>query len=251
LARSPARSGFYWQGAPATLSVWKPDHEQAAMNFRERIRDIVVERRIPNLAHFTLLSNLPGIVRNGLLCRADLLAGRGNAMPSAVYRLDEQDAAVSVSVTAINFRMFEGKRKASRTDRWVVLLLDPSILWTHDCRFFSLNAAKNEMKHHRGRLDGPWAFERMFADDAQPFQYVGASYREETGIPHCLTTRAEAEVQVFGTIMPTSILEAWVETNGQARIVEEEFAKIGDGREREVTARPFVPRFYNRFDEWG
>jgi hypothetical protein len=201
--------------------------------------------------HFTLLSNLPGIVANGLLSRAELLADRSDGIVSATHRLDGEISAVSVSVSAMNWAMFQSKRNANGRAAWVVLLLDPSIFWTKPCRFLSLNAAKSSMKNHRGRLDGPRGFAQMFSDDARPATFVGPDYRRSTQIPDCLTTRPEAEVQVFSEIPPTTILEAWVETADHGSLVNDELAKIADGRDRIVNVRPFAPRFSNQFSHWG
>lgn len=221
------------------------------MGFRDQIRQEAISRRIPYLAHFTQMSNVPSIIENGLLSRADLLAGGVDSMASAQYRLDDEDGALSVSVTAMNYEMFKAKQKAAGRAAWVVLLLDRSILWTHACKFLFANAARNEMKRHRGRLDGPWAFSRMFSDELRPRRFSGTSYRAETCIPECLTTRPEAEVQVFGAVPATAILHAWIDRHDHAGLVQEQLSRILDGRERTVTVQEFAPRFANDFAQWG
>jgi hypothetical protein len=221
------------------------------MDFRGRIRQEAAARGIQCAVHFTQLTNLPGIVANGLLSRVELIADRSDGVVSATNRLDGEISAVSVSVSAMNWAMFQSKRSANSGAAWVVLFLDPSIFWTKPCRFLSLNAAKSSMRNHRGRLDGPWAFSEMFSNEARPTGFEGPDYRKATQIPDYLTTRPEAEVQVFSQIPPSAILEAWVETEDIGRQVDDELAKIGDGRDRTVNVGPFAPRFSNDFSHWG
>jgi len=220
------------------------------MGYREDIRHEAALRGIQYLVHFTQFGNLPSIVTHGLLSRADLLARGFGAFASASHRLDEEYEAISVSISAINNAMFKAKQKTCVRTNWVVLLLDPSILWTHNCRFCSRNAAKQTMMGHRGRLDGPWGFRQMFLDETSHPQFQGASYRTETGIPDCLTTHPDAEVQVFGPIPPESILCARVERRNLAEAVQAELNRL-PGPERDVHVQEFKPRFWNDHSAWG
>jgi hypothetical protein len=219
------------------------------MHFREQIRHEAVRRDIQYLVHFTQVWNLPSIVTHGLLSRAELRARGLNALARDRFRLDERDEAISVSISAINHRMFRAKQKSGERTAWIVLLLDPSILWTHRCRFNWCNAAKTEMKAHRGFLGGPWGFDQMFSEAPHP-QFEGTSYRVETGIPNYLTTRPDAEVQVFEAIAPQAILHAWVDRLDLAHDVQAELNRLS-GQERDVCVGEFVPRFSNGYSEWG
>lgn len=219
------------------------------MHYAEQIRERVERRDIQHLVHFTQVRNLASIVTNGLLSRAELLARGLDAFASDSYRLDEKDEAISVSVSAINWEMFKAKQKTFGRTAWIVLLLDPSILWTHDCRFCSRNAASREMRDHRGRLDGLWGFAQMFSDNPPP-AFQGSSYRTDTGIPHSLTTRPDAEVQVFGAVAPEAILHAWLDRLNLANAVQAELNRL-PGQERDVSVREFVPRFSNGYSVWG
>ena len=154
-----------------------------------------------------------------------------------------------MSVSALNHQMFAAKREASGRSDWVVLSLHPSILWTHNCRFCWRNAAKKEIVDHRGRMDGAWAFDRMFADNG-PQRFVGDSYRMETQIPNCLTTSSDAEIQVMEPIAPAHIIAAWVSEAALAPSVQGHLNLL-DGPERDVVVQDFAPRFVNGFDQWG
>lgn len=217
----------------------------------DKIRAEAVRRGIPYLMHFTQVSNLPGIVRDGLLSRAAILQNEIVARASAEHRLDGADEAVSVSISAMNYDMFQSKRRDAGNRQWVVLLLDPSVLWTHSCRFLNENAARKSMKDATGFRGGPWAFEQMFLEEVIPSRFKGQSYRQETGIPDHFTTLPAAEVQVFERIAPEAIIQAWADTLATGQWVDRQLKAIPDGRSRDVTVMPFAPRFRNDYASWG
>lgn len=214
------------------------------------MREASRRRGIPFLMHFTQVVNLPSIMRHGIVARSDMAEQEIDGFGSARHRLDDRDDAVSVSVSAFNPEMFAAKRRMSGNAPWVILLLDPLTLWTHRCWFHARNAATNEMKYHRGRLDGPWAFERMFSEEFRHHRFDGDLYRQETGIPDFLPTRPDAEVQVFDPIEPTSIIHAWTDRLDIGQAVQEELNSL-PGVERDVTVGEFTPRFDNGFSRWG
>lgn len=193
--------------------------------YQDNIRLIAEDREVDVLLHFTQATNLPGILHHGLLPRTEL-AAPGYAA-SARYRLDDTPEAVSVSISRVNEGMFASKRAKSGHRDWVVLVLSPVILWTHSCRFCWRNAAKKAVKDHRGRRDGPWAFNEMF---------VGSDQARD-GLARCFPTDPEAEVQVFEPIAAEYILGAVVGRPGMVDAVQE----LLDGR---LEDRPVV------VDDW-
>ena len=169
-------------------------------NYRADIRSRAKDREVQFLFHFTQSANLPGIVKHGLMSRKKLGGPEYSVYASDQYRLDENEDAVSVSISRVNEAMFASKRRKSGHSNWAVLVLSSEILWTYDCRFCWTNAAKKQIKNHRGWRGGPWAFNEMFAgDDAV-----------RSGLERCYPTDAEAEVQVLETIASKYILGAIV-----------------------------------------
>lgn len=217
-------------------------------SYQDQIRIAAQKRRVGCLLHFTPLPNLASIVEHGLLSRETQLAKEAFGYTSSAHRLDENHSATSISVSAINHDMFVSKRKDSGRGDWVVLWLSSEILWTHSCRFYARNAARREMRDHRGFLGGPWAFQEMFSESTTR---VGS--REEHGLPSVLTTHPDAEVQVLGPISPSLILGAWVSQPSQQKDVALQLAclTLKDGLEREVVVRDFSPRFVVGADAWG
>lgn len=135
-----------------------------------RRRDDIIAREIESrdircLLHFTQGSNLPSILQHGILSRTEMHA-RGIAYaPSDTTRLDEEDGAISVSFPAFNFEMWQGKRARNPQATWVFLLLDPSLLWRRECRFYDANPASSYIKKSWGRQFGSTSsFEQVFRD---------------------------------------------------------------------------------------
>jgi hypothetical protein len=218
--------------------------------YRDKIREIAAHRGIDCLFHFTPAPNVPGIIEHGLLCRTHLSTVGLSAYTSIDHRLDGEDQAISVSISAINHKMFQAKRTASGRADWIVIILCASILWTHECRFYPRNAARREMLDHRGFLGGPWAFSEMFSQTSSPRGFTGVSYRMDTGIPDALTTYSDAEIQVLEPISPDYVVGAWTSDVPLAEIVQNSLNEL-DGPERDVLVRDFSPRFVNEFDAWG
>lgn len=171
------------------------------MSYQAEIQSVAVDRGVSFLLHFTQTYNLPGILKHGILPRRDLDEPEYLAFASDRYRLDDNDNAVSVSISRVNERMFVAKRHKSGHSNWVILVLSPEILWTHICQFCWRNAATNEIKNHRGWRGGPWAFAEMFAGGKEA----------RSGLPDNYPTDREAEVQVLERIAPKYILGAVVD----------------------------------------
>lgn len=220
------------------------------ISYRQKIRAKADCRGVDYLYHFTPAPNVPSIFKNGLLAKALFPTHGVCGYTSASHRLDGNYEACSVSISAINHSMFAKKRVDSGRADWVVLALCPSILWTHECRFFSRNAAKREMLNHGGFLGGPWAFDQMFEDTSSCTTFQGASYRNETGIPDALPTYSDAEVQVLEPISPKYLLGGWANDVKLAEILKVNLSSMG-GPERGVIIRDFSPRFMNGYDCWG
>jgi hypothetical protein len=167
-------------------------------NYLVNIRSIAEAREVCYLFHFTQIANLSGIMKHGLLSRQKLTELEYLAYTSDKYRLDDNVDAISVSVSRVNKKMFASKRDKNGHNDWVILVLSSKILWTHKCRFCWCNAAKKEIKNHRGFRDGPWAFNKMFTGS------------NRSGLEKCEPTDQEAEVQVLESIASKYILGAIV-----------------------------------------
>lgn len=197
-------------------------------NYRADIRSRTKDREVDFLFHFTQSANLPGIVRHGLMSRRNLGGTEYSVYASDQYRLDENEDAVSVSISRVNEAMFASKRRKSGHSSWAVLVLSSEILWTYDCRFCWANAAKKQIKNHRGWRGGPWAFDEMFAGDNAV----------RSGLERCHPTDPEAEVQVLETIASKYIIGAIVDRPEMVGSVEATLKGLPGGP-RQVLVRTF------------
>lgn len=170
------RNGLFTSAAvPARL-----DGQSAA------IRASVEKRGITSVLHFTRLENLRSILSLGLLTRDKLHLCPG----AAINDLERYDGtnAVCASIGFPNYRMFYRLRCNDRGAEWIVLKLNPSVLWEARCAFCATNAAnavisRIPIEQRRGLR----AFETLFED------YVGKS-RRSLSIPDSYPTNPQAEV---------------------------------------------------------
>ena len=152
-----------------------------------------VERRgITKVLHFTHIDNLPLILQKGILTRGSLTE------PPAKFndevRLDGHLDATCLSISFPNSKMFY-KCRMNRTGDWVLLSLDPRILWEKSCSFYKCNAASASVSSlDPSTLTGLQAFNEMFYETPEP------DTRENNNLTPCYTTDVQAEVLVFDDI---------------------------------------------------
>ena len=182
-----------------------------------KIRNAAGARGITALYHFTPLANLASILANGLISRRILDEHAAEYIYTDGWRNDGQLGAVSLSIHTINQSMFSKKLRGSCCS-WAILEVDASVLWTHPCLFNWRNAASSEMKGHTGFKGGPWAFDRMFTDEAS--RDPDRTLREIHGTPDNLPTYNDAEVQVLAPIAPELIRDVTVKAEGDRAAAE-------------------------------
>ncbi|MCL6608945.1 MAG: DUF4433 domain-containing protein [Geminicoccaceae bacterium] len=137
---------------------------------REEIRGIVRRRGVERLVHFTPRNNLASIGTVGLLARSELEESGVPYRYTDSQRLDRRREWISLSISFPNDKMFFSKRPSMLdVGDWVLLEIDPRVLWERDCLFFSTNAAS---KCFHGipdeELRSPSALEKMFAGARSP-----------------------------------------------------------------------------------
>lgn len=205
-----------------------------------KIQKIVENRGISCLLHFTRLENVPSIARHGLLPQGVLLSRGISFISNDKRRLDGQRGAVCVSISWPNYKMFYRYRNANPGAKWVVLSINPSVLWEYDCAFCIENAASNRVRSiplaDRKRVS---AFEALFADhDFYP-------ERLRLMIPARFPTNPQAEILVYGEIPVTAIQKVYINSRSDFQELQEIFkdAKVWV----DVNSMFFQPRRDHKF----
>ncbi|WP_308622526.1 DarT ssDNA thymidine ADP-ribosyltransferase family protein [uncultured Enorma sp.] len=179
---------------------------QTALRRREEIEKIIQDRGIKKLYHFTQAKNLNSIFERGILSRNTIYNLRIDAAVNDNERWDRHTDAISVSISGPNYQRLyalkKGKQNRGETcpgDTFVLLELDPSLLYELDCAFYPTNAASNRVRHaSKTEFQGAQALENMFADGV-PCP-AGTYSRAKWNLDSCETSDPQAEVLVFETI---------------------------------------------------
>lgn len=159
----------------------------------KELQNILKERNINCLVHFTKLSNLDSILKHGLMPRNEL---ENKGIPfnyNDKMRLDKTNA-ICTSIEFPNYKMFYKYRNADSNNKWAVIKINASVLYELDCAYCFSNATSNLMSsiplNKRKTLD---SFKTLFYDTC------GIS-RLTLNIPDNYTTNPQAEVLVMECI---------------------------------------------------
>lgn len=191
------------------FTIIKSQPKKVLNKEQQKIKDIVLKRNIENLIHFTPFENLESILRHGLVPISVIERMGYKATYTDSNRLDDEKDAVSLSISFPNYRYFYtlSQNRFPYKD-WVVIELEPDILWEKDCAFCKTNAANINMRNipyiYR---KGAENLEELFADN------VFKVNREKLSIPKNYTTDPQAEVLVYGIISPKYIKAVYYNNN--------------------------------------
>ena len=201
--RKAAEQGV--EAAKGALDLWPSVRKTS-------IQNIVKERSVRHILHFTRLENVKGIVENGLIPRAELDSSSYSFIHNDPKRLDNTPTASSLSISWPNYRMFYSYRDEDFEGGWVVLSFKPDVLWDFDCAFCFTNAASASMRSISAEdKKTVAALESMFSERKN---YPA---RSTLGIDESFPTDPQAEVLLFGVIPSSYIDTVFVPTAGVAQ----------------------------------
>ncbi|HQW82024.1 MAG TPA: DarT ssDNA thymidine ADP-ribosyltransferase family protein [Pseudomonadota bacterium] len=170
---------------------------------KDALRQIVQEIRVPYVLHFTQAQNLPSIMSKGIFP-----VSRSSELPvlpkvNDLLRLDGHEDGVSASIGFPNCQMFYKYRITDPTTDWVVLVMNPRILWEKDCAFCKHNAADSRISSRSlEELKGPDSLKGLFAE------LEGLPSRADQRLKSYDPTDVQAEVLIFDIIEPALIAGA-------------------------------------------
>lgn len=128
------------------------------------IENIIKNRGIRFLVHFTQITNLGSVLDNGLYSIDDIENDIVDAFVNDELRLEGIRNGICLSVSFPNSLMFFSFRQRVQQD-WCVLVLDIDLILDKECLFFDTNAANTKFKFiNFETLKLPKTFEGMFAD---------------------------------------------------------------------------------------
>lgn len=183
------------------ISTYKEEEWQSNDEFGNEtcedigLKEFVLGRKIDYLVHFTRVENLRSILSRGLRTRENIITNGIDSVFNDEHRLDGQEDSISCSIAFPNYKMFYRLQAENPHAEWVVLLLDPSLLWEKDCAFSVTNAASSGVS--RIPID-----ERKGVKALNPlFNNIdGKTPRRLLGIPEKYPTDPQAEVLVLEDI---------------------------------------------------
>lgn len=189
-------------GAQSKFSAICPEcgNLESEAERKNAIKKIVEERNISYLFHFTRLQNLDGILEHGIYPHSRL-----EELPNTVAindhgRWDHHPDSISLSICFPNHLMFFKYRIKSEDD-WVVLVINPSVLWESKCAFCKHNAADGRISCLPvDRVNDHNALSEMF-DEIE-----GHRSRKDQKLKPCDPTDPQAEVLTFALVLPEKIL---------------------------------------------
>lgn len=231
------------EGPPASMSLLS-DAERAE---RARIREYCQKREIRSLYHFTPSQNLESILKFGLMPREELDRGGFSYEKTDQNRMDGALGALSLSISFPNYLMFYKKRddfkkrEEGKEQVWVVIEIEPKVLWEKDCEFFQTNAASRQFadrKKESRRLEG---LSGLFIE-----KHPKGVSRESLIIPSSHPTDPQAEVLVYGKIEPSIFKCLHVEKKRELN----EIKKRVENQNIKLEISPFLFRPRNDYPYW-
>ncbi|HBO4309895.1 TPA: DUF4433 domain-containing protein [Pseudomonas aeruginosa] len=170
---------------------------------RQAVHTHATRLAVPKLVHFTRVANLPSIMQHGLYPMSEIDEIGVEPEINDNLRLDGHLDGISLSIAFPNCRMFYRLRQENPTVDWVVLSIDPSVLWMKDCAFCRHNAADNRISQQPlEQLKSVDAFRAMYEE------IEGLEPREDQRLYAYDPTDVQAEVLVFDVIEPHYIIGA-------------------------------------------
>ncbi|MBR6089084.1 MAG: DUF4433 domain-containing protein [Anaerolineaceae bacterium] len=174
----------------------------------KNIRQLIKKNRISCLTHFTHIDNLRSILEFGILPLSILESNKtfANVRKTSVSLPREWHGLVPLNISFPDYKLFN-QMQNHQSSEWVVLLIDPAILYNFPCYFFPDRASEfigfaPQAGLPLGEYQTSGALKDLFAD-------TETVKRRELEIPSFYTTNPCSEVLSFFPIAPSSITQVF------------------------------------------
>ncbi len=170
------------------------------------IEDIIKERNITEVVHFTTQQGLTGILHQQKV-QARAFLGDDKAL-EYILKINTQKnfdpewkKYVNLSIMRINLSLFGPSQYWHPDAKWRILAFDPAILSHPDVQFVTTN---NAYRWHLDRGTGPESLSKLFAPEVKGVR--GTITKRTESMPSNWTTDIQAEV-LYPTAVSTAFLQ--------------------------------------------
>lgn len=177
------------------------EREEQSKAERIRLEEIIRKRKIQKLVHFSQLDNLKSILDDGIIPREELQIGPKNFCYNDKDRRDEMRNCSCVTIEFPNTKLLKSKIYEYPDKKWVILFLDPKLLFEQRNYYAEHNAATASVKPCLKEKYYTNAFEKLF-DETVEIQKSGepVEFFIRDGLKDYLPTSEQAEILVEGKI---------------------------------------------------
>jgi len=173
----------------------------------ENIKQIIQDRKIKKLLHFTRQENIKHIEKHGILSVKKLKEKNIPFKCNDLERWDGLPNFISVSISKINHYLLRQFQQRNEMAKWFLIELSPDFITSKKCYFFNSNAANSKFKNiPKNQLSTPEAFEGMFSNQIlykdRIFTRNGIKKNQPTDIQAEICVEEHIEPKYFKKIGP-------------------------------------------------
>lgn len=185
------------------------------------IKNIIKQRKIQNLTHFTKIENLESILTKGLLSRKYMDRNKIKYAFNDNERWDNKINAICLSIEFPNEFLLKRFKNKHINAKWVIILLDIELL-NNSCNkyFCNKNAGGASSWLDCDFSQKFQAFESMFNDEINSKSFARS---KQLYIKEYLPTDVQAEILIEDKIQPKFIKKLIFETQNDLEICKSSF----------------------------
>ena len=181
--------------------LYKEHIDEKFLSKRNEIKEVLKNKKIKDIVHFTRLENLKSILDKGIVPQINQRQRSITAVINDISRNDYRPDCTSFSITFPNDKNFKRFREKNPEKEWTIIILDPEVLLSQEnpCEFCLTNAATRYMRAYSG--SDAEHLKNMFKQEFVVQKQNGVNYMcQRQNLPDNFTTDVQAEVLIEGVI---------------------------------------------------